>query len=95
VSRVSSRRLRDAEEAFEGRLFNAPEAALHLVCHAGAHALLAALSRLDEEKETALRLFELSKLLQARKLRAFWTLFRQGQDGTHPRCRGSLRGSTF
>ena len=39
---------RDAEEAFEGRLFDAPEAALHLVCHAGAHALLAALSRLDE-----------------------------------------------
>lgn len=32
------------------------------------------------EKETALRLFELSKLLQARKLRAFWTLFRQGQE---------------
>ncbi|GAA5985094.1 hypothetical protein JCM10908_002521 [Rhodotorula pacifica] len=33
------------------------------------------------EKETALRLFELSKLLQARKLRAFWSLFRQGQEG--------------
>ncbi|KWU45150.1 ARM repeat-containing protein [Rhodotorula sp. JG-1b] len=32
------------------------------------------------EKETASRLFELSKLLQARKLRAFWTLFRQGQE---------------
>lgn len=43
---------RDAEEAFEGRLFNAPEAALHLVCHAGAHALLAALSRLDETLDT-------------------------------------------
>lgn len=31
------------------------------------------------EKQTAARLFELSSLLQARKLRAFWTLYRTGR----------------
>ncbi|GAA5862394.1 hypothetical protein JCM3774_002502 [Rhodotorula dairenensis] len=36
------------------------------------------------EKESALRLSELSQLLHARKLRAFWTLFRQGQQNGAP-----------
>ncbi|POY76484.1 hypothetical protein BMF94_0685 [Rhodotorula taiwanensis] len=33
------------------------------------------------EKETALRLFELSKSLQARKMRGFWSLFKEGVKG--------------